>query len=575
LIDWIKEILGYSQDTPLIFTALPFWVFFGVVLVVYSFIYKQRSLRNAFLFIASLFFYYKTSGFFFSILLFSTLADYLIGFKIHEASDQTKKKLWLVASIVVNLGVLVFFKYAYFFADVANDVFGTHFVPTNVFASWWNGLSGSTFRVDKILLPVGISFYTFQTMSYSIDLFRGKLKPVKSLLDFGFYVSFFPQLVAGPIVRAADFIPQLYQEYKLTKAQFGIAMFWIVNGLLKKMLLADYLAVNFIDRVFDDPSRFTGFDNIMALYGYSLQVYADFSGYTDIAIGIALLLGFVLPKNFDSPYKADSCGNFWRRWHISLSSWLKDYLYIPLGGNRGGTIGTWVALTCIVLVVAGLASNVWIVVGYVGISIFVVALARAIPSFKSWITTNINIMLTMLIGGLWHGASWNFAIWGALNGLGIVFYKLWRKISPWEVKNRWYKRAWAIFLTFNFISFTRIWFRSGSHNTWDNLNDTHDILAELFTANTMLLNIGDGLKQVFFKFNFAEVANFCSGYAKVFGVMVIGFIIHWLPESWKIWYRTKFIELPMVAKVIVCFLVVVILYQIVSADMQPFIYFQF
>jgi alginate O-acetyltransferase complex protein AlgI len=575
LIDWIKEILGYSQDTPLIFTALPFWVFFGVVLVVYSFIYKQRSLRNAFLFIASLFFYYKTSGFFFSILLFSTLTDYLIGFKIHEASDQTKKKLWLVASIVVNLGVLVFFKYAYFFADVANDVFGTHFVPTNVFASWWNGLSGSTFRVDKILLPVGISFYTFQTMSYSIDLFRGKLKPVKSLLDFGFYVSFFPQLVAGPIVRAADFIPQLYQEYKLTKAQFGIAMFWIVNGLLKKMLLADYLAVNFIDRVFDDPSRFTGFDNIMALYGYSLQVYADFSGYTDIAIGIALLLGFVLPKNFDSPYKADSCGNFWRRWHISLSSWLKDYLYIPLGGNRGGTIGTWVALTCIVLVVAGLASNVWIVVGYVGISIFVVALARAIPSFKSWITTNINIMLTMLIGGLWHGASWNFAIWGALNGLGIVFYKLWRKISPWEVKNRWYKRAWAIFLTFNFISFTRIWFRSGSHNTWDNLNDTHDILAELFTANTMLLNIGDGLKQVFFKFNFAEVANFCSGYAKVFGVMVIGFIIHWLPESWKIWYRTKFIELPMVAKVIVCFLVVVILYQIVSADMQPFIYFQF
>jgi alginate O-acetyltransferase complex protein AlgI len=575
LIDWIKEILGYSQDTPLIFTALPFWVFFGVVLVVYSFIYKQRSLRNAFLFIASLFFYYKTSGFFFSILLFSTLTDYLIGFKIHEASDQTKKKLWLVASIVVNLGVLVFFKYAYFFADVANDVFGTHFVPTNVFASWWNGLSGSTFRVDKILLPVGISFYTFQTMSYSIDLFRGKLKPVKSLLDFGFYVSFFPQLVAGPIVRAADFIPQLYQEYKLTKAQFGIAMFWIVNGLLKKMLLADYLAVNFIDRVFDDPSRFTGFDNIMALYGYSLQVYADFSGYTDIAIGIALLLGFVLPKNFDSPYKADSCGNFWRRWHISLSSWLKDYLYIPLGGNRGGTIGTWVALTCIVLVVAGIASNVWIVVGYVGISIFVVALARAIPSFKSWITTNINIMLTMLIGGLWHGASWNFAIWGALNGLGIVFYKLWRKISPWEVKNRWYKRAWAIFLTFNFISFTRIWFRSGSHNTWDNLNDTHDILAELFTANTMLLNIGDGLKQVFFKFNFAEVANFCSGYAKVFGVMVIGFIIHWLPESWKIWYRTKFIELPMVAKVIVCFLVVVILYQIVSADMQPFIYFQF
>ena len=564
----------YDEFRPLNFTDEHFWILFGAVLAIYSIVYSNRAVRNAFLFIISVFLYYKTSGFFFSILLFSTVSDYLIGFQI-DKSKAGKRKFWLIVSVVINLWVLVYFKYAYFFADSFNEIFGSAYHPTNIFAAGVNTVFGSTFRVDQILLPVGISFYTFQTLSYAIDIYREKLKPVKNILDFGFYVSFFPQLVAGPIVRASDFIPLLYEKYSLTKKQFGFALFWIVNGLLKKFLLADYLAVHFVDSVFSDPIRYNGFENLMALYGYSLQVYADFSGYTDIAIGVAALMGFVLPINFNSPYKADSVGNFWKRWHISLSSWLKDYLYIPLGGNRGGTIGTWVVLSVIVLFVSALAANLWIFVGYIGFAIFIVALAQMIPAFKNWLTTNINIMLTMLIGGLWHGASWNFVVWGGLNGLGIVVYKLWRKISPWESKNTWYKRAWAIFLTFNFISFTRIWFRSGSHNTWENLNDKHDIIAEYFSANTMLSQIGSGLSEIFGKLNFDEVVFVFTEYSWVIVVMIVGYIIHMLPSKWKAWYRAKFADMPLVLHGVVAFVVIVLLTQIKGAEMQPFIYFQF
>ena len=234
--------------------------------------------------------------------------------------------------------------------------------------------------MDRILLPVGISFFTFQAISYAMDVYRGHVAPVKNILDYGFFVSFFPQLVAGPITRAAEFIPQVYKEFSLTRAQFGLAVFWILNGLAKKMLIGDYIAVNFIDRVFTDPLRFTGFENLMALYAYSLQVYCDFSGYTDIAIGLALLLGFRFPQNFDSPYTAGSIQDFWQRWHMTLSRWLRDYLYIPLGGNRYGTARTYR-----------------------------------------------NLMITMLLGGLWHGASWTFVVWGAYHGVLLCGYRVFDK----------------------------------------------------------------------------------------------------------------------------------------------------
>jgi D-alanyl-lipoteichoic acid acyltransferase DltB (MBOAT superfamily) len=547
-----SDIFLYFEDTPLIFTQIYFWVFFGVVLLFYSIVYKNKPVRNAYLFFVSLFFYWKTSGFFFFILLISTLSDYFLGFKIYDAKKPLTRKLWLTVSILVNLFLLVYFKYAYFFIEQINILLGTHYEVMNHFANLSNVMYDTNFRVDAILLPVGISFYTFQTMSYAIDVYRGHVKPVKSLLDFGFYVSFFPQLVAGPIVRASEFIPQLYKDYSLTKKQFGMALFWILNGLIKKMVLADYIAVNFIDRVFSNPLSFSGFEGLMALYGYSLQVYADFSGYTDIAIGIAIIMGFRLPKNFNSPYKAESTGDFWKRWHISLSSWLKDYLYIPMGGNRGGSVFSFIILGVILLFISLIAASIWVALGLILAVAVTMVFAWFIPIFKRWLITNINIMLTMLIGGLWHGASWNFVLWGGLNGLGIVVYKLWRKISPWESKDTWYKRFWAIFLTFNFITFTRIWFRS-----------------ESFAKSADLIH------QIRFNFNAAIIPDVISAFWKVFLVMIIGYIIHWLPGWFKDWYKKSFVRTPLVVKALISLAVVFFIYQVISADMVPFIYFQF
>ncbi len=551
MIENLKNILLYDEQTPLLFTRFYFWVFFAIVLTGYSIIYKNRAVRNAYLFAISLFFYYKTSGFFVSILLVSTITDFIIGKQIYATKAILGKKIWLSLSIFINLFVLVYFKYAYFFTDAFNTLLGTDYTPINYFAYWTNSFFDSHFRVDKILLPVGVSFFTFQTISYSVDVFRGLIKPVRNILDFGFYVSFFPQLVAGPIVRAADFIPQLYKKYSLTKVQFGTAIFMILNGLTKKLFLADYIAVNFIDRVFSNPLGYTGFENLMALYGYSLQVYADFSGYTDMAIGLALLMGFSLPKNFNSPYKATSTGNFWKRWHISLSSWLRDYLYIPMGGNKSGSVFSYISLFVIVFFISVLSGSIWVPIAILTGMGTVYLMGKIIPAFKNWITTNLNLMMTMLLGGLWHGASWNFVVWGGLNGLGVVVFKLWNKISPWSDKKRWYNRFVGIFLTFNFITFTRIWFRSADFNI----------------ANQVLSQITN--------LSFDVVFDVLAGYKWVFLTMLIGYIIHWLPTTWKNGYKNAFIRLPYAAQVVVAFIITFFLYQVLSSDMQPFIYFAF
>jgi len=567
-LKWLFSPFFSRGEHPMIFTEYPFWLFFLFVLVGYGLLFKNLRLRSLFLFIVSTFFYFKTSGFFFTILIFSTLLDYYLGNAIYLSNSQIRAKLFLSISVVINLFLLVYFKYSYFFADSFNSLIGSNWQPLNHFALAANKLSGSSFRVDKILLPIGISFYTFQTMSYAIDIYRGKLKPVKHIIDFGFYVTFFPQLVAGPIVRASQFIPQIYKPYSLTRESFGIALFWIINGLLKKFLLADYIAVNFVDRVFDNPGMFSGLENLLALYGYSLQVYADFSGYTDIAIGIALIMGFTLPKNFNSPYKAVSCGDFWKRWHISLSSWLKDYLYIPMGGNRKSSLFSSVALAFIILFIFLISGSISLLFACISLVFTVLIFGELFPKFGSWYITNINIMLTMLLGGLWHGASWNFVLWGALNGLGVIFYKLWRNISPWKDKTKWFNRLWAIFLTFNFISFTRIWFRSGSINSWEELDEGHNIISEWFTANEMLY-------QLLYDFRWSLFSDVFYGYYKVIFVIILGFLIHFIPEKYKLWYRGKFAKASVYLQLIICFFVVFIIYQIASTSLQPFIYFQF
>ena len=564
---FLNNLLSFDDKFPLLFTQFYFWAFFALVFAGLTLLKNKILMRNVFLMFASLFFYFKTSGLFVILLLFTTLSCFLVGKRIDVTSNIKKRKWYVFLGIFINLLLLAYFKYAYFFTSAFNSVFHTHFEVINYLALWANQFTGSSrFDVGNILLPVGISFYTFQSISYVIDVYRRRIRHTPNFFDFGFFVSFFPGLVAGPIIRANQFMPQLYKKFFLSRRQFGIAVFWILNGLMKKLILSDYLAVNFVDRVIENPHLFTSFENLAAIFVYSLQVYADFSGYTDIAIGVAMLMGFYMPKNFNAPYKATNPGDFWKRWHISLSTWLKDYLYIPLGGNRKG-------------------------------------------KFR----TNINLMLTMLLGGLWHGASWNFVIWGGLNGIGIVIYKGWRKIKNlkrlgiilsffllslllysifpvpalkialvWtgvicfgvlltflyiDVFNRKplkkINRAWSIFLTFVFITFTRLFFRSGS-----NLNPAEQTAHAWNTAKAMVNQIGG-------TWNLAQIPEIVTTYKSVFLLFVLGMIIHWIPDRSKRWYRLNFALLPVwligAAVVATVFLV----YQFITADLQPFIYFQF
>lgn len=550
----IKDIFAFDEAFPLIFTQANFWIFFAIIYLIYAVVYKKIALRNVYLFLISLFFYYKTSGLFVGILVFSTLVDFFIGRTIFKTTSLSRRKVLVTTSVIINLLVLCYFKYAYFFTDSFNHLFHSDIQVYNWLAHWGNSFANQNyFTAEAIILPVGISFYTFQTISYSVDIYRGKLQPLDSILDFGFFVSFFPQLVAGPIVRAAEFVPQIKRPTVVTKADFDSGTFMILKGLIKKMLFADFIAMHFLDRVFDAPEMFSGFANIMAMIGYSLQIYGDFSGYTDIAIGLALLMGFQLPTNFDSPYKATSAGNFWKRWHISLSTWLKDYLYIPLGGNKKGTTASYIIVTIILAgVMLAYFTNVYVLIGVPLLVVVLMALAFFFPKVKNHINTNINIMLTMLIGGLWHGASWKFVIWGGLNGLGVVSYKFWRKVSPYENSTHWLAYVWKVLFTFIFITFTRIYFRGESmqhiqrfyHQITHNMDLTHawDILVH---------------------------------YQAVFWVMLLGYIAHWLPYSTKATIEQWYGKSPIPVKVLLAVGVSVLCYQAFSTDFQPFIYFQF
>jgi len=553
---YLRKVFLFNNEDylQLFFNSLYFWIFFGLMLAGYSIIYKKKGLRNIYLFVISLFFYYKISGYFFYLLIFSTLIDYILGFGIYHSRKKLIKTILVVLSITTNLLVLVYFKYAWFFTDSFNEVFGTAINLDGHLGHWFNEANETMYPHDpaRWLPPIGISFFTFQTISYSVDIYRGMLKPVKNILDFGFYVSFFPQLVMGPIVRASHFIPQLYKDYKLKKYEFGLALYWILKGLAKKVILADFIAFYFIDTVFSDPLRNSGFENLMAVTGYSMQVYADFSGYTDIAIGIALLLGFRLNTNFNSPYKARNVGEFWKRWHISLSTWLKDYLYIPLGGNRRGTAATYISMIAILSIIVLISGWPPLAFYFGGAVLFLGILARYIPAVKRNIDTNINLMITMLLGGLWHGASWNFVIWGGLNGLGLVVYKFWRKISPWERYNNMVVNAWKILVTFTFITFTRIFFRS------ENIEIAKNMMS-----------------QIWYDFNVTVVPAVVTANYPFFITLAVGFVLHWLPYTTKDKVRNAFIRSHVAFKIIACLIIIIIVYQYMKGGVRSFIYFQF
>lgn len=345
----------------MIFSSLDFAVFLVVVLLLLLVI-ANNYLKKIILLVASYFFYGYWDKRFLLLILFSTIVDFLVGRYLVKIESVKGRKLFLTLSITANLGLLGFFKYFNFFIDSANAILGP--------------LGWGTSNLS-IILPVGISFYTFQTMSYTIDVYRGKIGPVKNFVDFALFVAFFPQLVAGPIVRAKDFLPQLDQEIRVRGINVWQGGQIFLIGLIKKLLIADAVSP-FVDNVFSRPQVFSSITIWLAVAAYAVQIYGDFSGYSDMAIGCAHMMGFKLPRNFDMPYLSQDISEFWRRWHISLSTWLRDYLYIPLGGNR-----------------------------------------------KDERRTYINLMLTMLLGGLWHGASWNFIIWGGMHGLALAGHKWW------------------------------------------------------------------------------------------------------------------------------------------------------
>jgi len=620
--DFLGNLFSFDQAHPLLFTQFYFWAFFALVLAMLCVFRNKILLRNACLFAVSLFFYYKTSGLFLLLLLFVVAFNYLAGLLIPRIRGKGWRKAVLVAGIVVDLSLLFYYKYAYFVTDVANNLFGTSFVVRDWFAAAGNKITGtSAFTVDSIFLPVGISFFIFQAISYIVDVSRGAgenpdgrgIAPVRNFMDFGFYLSFFPQLVAGPIVRAKEFIPQLRKPFFLSRHQFGIAIFWIINGLAKKLVLSDYLAVNFCDRVFENPLLYTGFENLTALFCYSLQVYADFSGYTDIAIGVAMLMGFYLPKNFNSPYKARSAGEFWKRWHISLSRWLQDYLYIPLGGNRKGTFGTYAIIIGIAFLASALARDWWV---FGSVVVLTAVLAMLILFKKDWrkeLIADINRMDTMLLGGLWHGASWNFMIWGGLNGLGILFFRFWKSCNPyirtiviglvctaflllktafpapvfnlffwWTFSifagafirmlyhamhlRRDFSRLhlyWSVLTTFIFITFTRLFFRSGS-----NLDPAEANRVAWETAKNMVNRIGGD-------WDWSLVPAMAWQHRSILLVFALGMAVHWLPDRFKRRYRIVFSRLPLAVMVLAVAAAVFVICQFVTADLQSFIYFQF
>lgn len=551
ILTYLKPYFVYTKGEPVIFTQLYFWGFFTVVLAIYSLLYKKNTPRTLYLLLVSFFFYYKTSGVFLILLLFTIFSDYNWGRLIHKSQSLMHKKIFLTISLVLNLCLLCYFKYAYFFTESLNELASTDVSFFNHFSQFSNTFLGTNDPVDKLILPVGISFFTFQSISYTIDVYRGKVEPVKSIFDYGFFVCFFPHLVAGPIVKANEFLYQIYQPYSLKRKEFGMAIFWILNGLAKK-IMADYIAVNYIDRIFDNPNYYSGIETILGVFGYSLQIYADFSGYTDIAIGIALLLGYRLKTNFKSPYKAQDVSEFWKRWHISLSSWLKDYLYIPLGGNKSGTIGSYICIAFLSFVLVLLTGKIWLLLVLLVLAIVLALLAYFFPKVKQSVNTNINLLVTMLLGGFWHGSSWLFIIWGGLNGLGLVIHKLWQKYSPFKNTTSWFVKGVLVFITLSFISFTRIYFRSDSLDTVSLIFDR--IINHLGIELTL-----DVLK----------------GYALVLAVVLVGYLIHWIPESIKEKYRTAFSELPIPVMSILAIVAVFCIYQLVSGEMQPFIYFQF
>jgi alginate O-acetyltransferase complex protein AlgI len=489
----------------MLFTTIDFLIFFTLILAL-VFVIRYRKFQHIFLLIASYFFFYYTSNYLVILLIYSTLMDFFIGKQIWKTQKIRDKKILLALSLVGNLGLLGFFKYADF-AILQFNYLGEQFNLAN------------DIPFLNLALPIGISFYTFQTISYTVDIYRGKLKPSESLKEFALFVAFFPQLVAGPIVRASEFLPQLREKlenfetnqkikqiiFQNSNLKFGITL--MVIGFFKKMFFADNIAP-VANEIFSNPYGLESFTIILGAIAFGLQIYGDFSGYTDIAIGAALILGFKLPINFNKPYFATSPADFWRRWHISLSSWLRDYLYIPLGGNKKGAKFTYA-----------------------------------------------NLMIVMFLGGLWHGASWNFIIWGVLHGSYLAVHKILVNKFPSLANNLFFKtrggKILSIFVTQYFIFLAWIAFR---------VKDT-DAMIYSFT------------KYIILDFEISNTIEFILVHKLAIGIMALFIIFNFI--SYKKDMKKMIVNLKLRYWILVLVIPILLILLFFDATPNDFIYFQF
>lgn len=484
----IEEWTTFNPDHPLLFNSALFLGLFAAFYIIYVLTKSQRFelFRKIYVIIFSLFFYYKAGGNYYVLLVICAIVTHVLAKKMYEIEKTSARKAMLALIVIANLGMLAYYKY-------------TGFLVENI-----NAIMGGDLSFGTIILPIGISFFVFEAISYAVDLYRREMEPARSTLDFCFYISFFPKLVAGPIIRAKDFMPQMYKKLHLTKQEASSALFLILIGLIKKAVISDYISTNFVDRIFDAPLSYTSFENLMAVYGYTLQIYCDFSGYSDMAIGLSLLMGFSIPANFRTPYKSQSTTEFWRRWHISLSSWLRDYLYISLGGNRKGKFRTYV-----------------------------------------------NLFLTMLIGGLWHGASWKFVAWGGLHGAMLTIERFLKQF--FKIPENIFTRFVCILFTFHFVAFCWIFFRADSFET----------------ASKVISSIGN------LTFVPEEWLTVLTAYKNVFFLVAIGYILHFLPENLVNSVKSGFNAVPLFFKAVIAGLVFWLVFSTASSGPQPFIYFQF
>ncbi len=483
--DNVGRMLAYEADHPMLFSSGLFWVLFLIFLPVYAMLRSRRLQMVVYVVAFSLYFYYKSSAWFFMLLIITSVLDWCLSRIMSDTRKLWKRRLCLWLSIGMSLSILGFFKYANFFL-------------------WnWNQMVEGNFQPLDIILPVGISFYTFQSISYIVDVYKGRVSPTETWIEYLFFLSYFPALVAGPIVRADYFLPQIQNRDHASRQEMAAGLWLIILGLVKKAVVADYIA-QYNDLIFASPTGYSGLESLMGVVGYVVQIYCDFSGYSDMAIGISAIMGFRLTRNFNFPYKSRNLTDFWRRWHISLSTWLRDYVYIPLGGNRRGTLRTYV-----------------------------------------------NNFLTMLVGGLWHGAAWKFVIWGGMHGVGLIVHKA---LRPWLVKipDTWPVKAASWTLTMAYVSFLFIFFRAASfEDAW-------------------LI-----IRNIFGNFDIAYLAPFVRvRYVwLIFVAMIIA--VHSLPTRWINAAGDWFVRAPFGTKLAVFIVAVQLVVQFMSEDVMPFIYFQF